>query len=128
MGRKKLEKQSKDVLYSTMSRALVPDYILENFDVYDMRELPDSWVIEIREKEGRIPAELSDCEGVVFDGYCNPIETLSHSFSLKPIYLKAYRRRYKLAGENRHYSNNYDLSLKGVKMVPSMGFFLKEED
>jgi hypothetical protein len=128
MGRKKLEPPSVETLNSTMSRMLVPEYILSDFDIYGAREFADSWVIELREKEGRIPLELSGFENVVFDGYCNPIETLSHSFSLKPIYLKAYRRRYKRAGENRHYSNDYDLSLKGVKMVPSMGIFLKEED
>ncbi|GHT20200.1 hypothetical protein FACS189429_8350 [Bacteroidia bacterium] len=26
-----------------MSRALIPEYILENFDVYDMRESPEKW-------------------------------------------------------------------------------------
>jgi hypothetical protein len=128
MGRKRLEKPSSESLNLTMSRMLVPEYILANFDIYGAQEFPDSWVIELREKEGRIPSELCDCQEFVFDGYCNPTETLSHSFSLKPIYLKAYRRRYKRAGEDKHYSNDYDLSLKGVKMVPSMGIFLKEED
>jgi hypothetical protein len=32
----------------------------------------------MREKEGLIPSELSGYEDVVFDGYCNPLETLSH--------------------------------------------------
>jgi hypothetical protein len=105
---------------------LVPDYILENFDIYGANEFPTCWVIELREKEGLMPLELKDCLEVVFDGYCNPIETLSHSFVCKPIYLKVFRRRYKRAGENKHYSNTYDLTLKGVKMVPELGLFLKE--
>ncbi|MDR3327621.1 MAG: hypothetical protein LBT04_05785 [Prevotellaceae bacterium] len=128
MGRKRLEKASVESINLTMSRMLVPEYILANFDIYGSQEYPDSWVMELREKEGRIPSKLIDFQDVVFDGYCNPIETLSHSFSLKPIYLKVYRRRYKRASEDRHYSNDYDLSLKGVKMVPSMGIFLKAED
>jgi hypothetical protein len=128
MGRKRLEKASAESINLTMSRMLVPEYILANFDIYGSQEYPDSWVMELREKEGRVPSELIDCQDVVFDGYCNPIETLSHSFSLKPIYLKVYRRRYKRANEDKHYSNDYDLSLKGVKMVPSMGIFLKAED
>jgi hypothetical protein len=105
---------------------LVPSYILDNFEIYDAKESLTSWVIEMREKEDRIPSELQDCSEVVFDGYCNPIETLSHSFVCKPVYLKVYRRRYKRAGEDKHYSNSYDLTLKGVKMVPELGLFLKE--
>ncbi|MDR0364589.1 MAG: hypothetical protein LBH92_06200 [Bacteroidales bacterium] len=34
----------------------------------------------MREKEGVISSELSGFNGVVFDGYANPVETLSHSF------------------------------------------------
>jgi hypothetical protein len=46
------------------------------------------------------------------------IETLSHSFVCKPIYLRLYRRSYKRANTDRHYSNEYDVALRGVKMVP----------
>jgi len=126
MGQKKKARPSTDILFETVSRMLVPDYILEHFDIYGATEYPTCWVIELREKEQRIPVELKDCMEVVFDGYCNPIETLSHSFVCKPVYLKVYRRRYKRAGEDTHYSNSYDLTLKGVKMVPELGLFLKE--
>lgn len=128
MGQKKKSRPSTDTIFETVSRMLVPDYILENFEIYGANEFPTCWVIELREKEDRIPVELKDIHEVVFDGYCNPIETLSHSFVCKPIYLKVYRRRYKLSGEDRHYSNNYELTLKGLKMVPELGLFLKDED
>ncbi len=128
MGQKKKVRPSTDTLFDTVSRMLVPDYILVNFEIYGANEFPSCWVIELREKEGLIPLELNDCLEVVFDGYCNAIETLSHSFVCKPIYLKIYRRRYKLSGQDQHYSNNYDLTLKGVKMVPELGLFLKDKD
>ncbi len=124
--KKRKIRPSTDTLFETVSRMLVPDYILENFDIYGANEFPTCWVIELRDKEGLMPLELKDCLEVVFDGYCNPIETLSHSFVCKPIYLKIYRRRYKCSGEDKHYSNTYDLTLKGVKMVPELGLFLKE--
>jgi len=117
-----------DTLLDTVSRMLVPEFILENFEIYGAQEFSTCWVIELREKEDRIPPELKDCLEVVFDGYCNPIETLSHSFVCKPVYLKVYRRRYKLSGQDQHYSNNYDLTLKGLKMVPELGLFLKDKD
>jgi hypothetical protein len=107
---------------------LVPEYILSDFEIYGAKEYKERWVIEMREKEGRIPAELSGCCDVVFDGYCNPIEMLSHSFVCKPVCLRCYRRRYKRSNSELHYSNEYGLTLKGVKTVPEFGFFLKEED
>ncbi|KAA6331858.1 hypothetical protein EZS27_019581 [termite gut metagenome] len=128
MGRKKLPRPSVDELYETISKMLVPAFILENFDIYGARESGASWVIELREKEGRIPVLLSERSDVVFDGYCNPIETLSHSFVCKPVYLKIYRRRYKKSNSDEHFSNEYDFTLNGLKMVPELGIFLKEED
>ncbi len=126
MGQKRKIRPSSDSLLETVSRMLVPGFILENFEIYGAVESSTDWVIEMREKESLIPIELQGFNDVVFDGYCNPIETRSHSFVCKPIYLKVYRRRYKRAGENTHYSNSYDLTLKGVKMVPELGLFLKE--
>lgn len=128
MGRKKLERPSLDSLFSTVSGMLVPPHILEHFEIWDANEFKERWVIEMREKEGKIPQELSEYEDVVFDGYCNPLEALSHSFVCKPIYLRLYRRRYKRSNQDAHFSNEYDVTLKGVRMVPELGFFLKEED
>jgi hypothetical protein len=128
MGQKRKGRPSSEVLLETVSRMLVPGTILKDFEIYGAEEFPSCWVIELREKEGLIPVELSDCRDVVFDGYCNPLEALSHSFVCKPVYLKVYRRRYKRSGRDEHYSNSYDLTLKGVKIVPELGLFLKEED
>ena len=128
MGRKKLKRQSVDNLFTTVSSMLVPEHILEYFEIWDAHEYKERWVIEMREKEGLIPKALSECSDAVFDGYCNPLETLSHSFVCKPIYLRLYRRRYKRSNSNMHFSNEYDVTLKGVRMVPELGIFLKEED
>ena len=128
MGRKKLERQSIDTLFSTVSHMLVPGHILEHFDIWDAHEHKNRWVIDMREKEGFIPDTLSGFSDIVFDGYCNPIEAISHSFVCKPVYLRLFRRRYKRSNEDQHFSNAYDVTLKGVRMVPELGFFLKEEN
>jgi hypothetical protein len=115
-------------MYSVISSIVVPDYILKDFEIYSAKESKSSWVVEMRKKEGRIPSSLREYVDVVFDGYCNPVEMLSHSFACKPIYLRLYRRRYKRSNDDEHFSNEYDFTLKGVKMVPELGIFLKEED
>jgi hypothetical protein len=128
MGMKRKERPAVEQLYDTISHMLVPGHILQDFDIYDARESKSRWVIEMREKENRIPSGLQSYSDVVLDGYCDPIEILSHSFVCKPIYLRIYRRRYKRSNSDLHFSNEYDLTLKGVRMVPELGIFLKEED
>jgi len=107
---------------------IVPDFILKNFEVNNIKELKNEWVVELEEKQEKIPEDLRECQDVVLDGFCHSIDVLSHSFSLKPVYLRVYRHRWKCAGTNKHYSNSYDLTIKGLKMVPELGIFLKEED
>ena len=128
MGRKKLERTNIDSLFSTVSSMLVPEHILEHFEIWGAREHKNRWVIEMREKEGIIPEALSGFDDVVLDGFTNPIETMSHSYVCKPIYLRLFRRRYKRSNKDEHFSNDYDVTLKGVRLVPEMGFFLKETD
>ena len=128
MGRKRLESQSVDCLFTTVSSMLVPDHILKDFDILDAREYKTRWVIEMREKLWKIPLKLSVYEYIVHDGNFNPIEALSHSFVYKPVHLRLYRYRYKRSNSDTHFSNEYDVTLKGVRMVFEMGLFLKEED
>lgn len=126
MGRSRLEKQDKDEMLSAMVSMFVPEAILENFDIFHVQKRNENWVIELREQENKTPKELS--QEAVLDGFCNPIEVMSFGFSLGPVYLKIYRRRWKRSNENEHFSNDYDFTLKGFKMVPELGIFLKEED
>jgi hypothetical protein len=126
MGRQRLEKQDKDEMLSAMVSMFVPETILENFDIFHVQKRNENWVIELREKENNIPKELT--QEAVLDGFCNPIEVMSFGFSLGPVYLKIYRRRWKRSNENEHFSNDYNFTLKGFKMVPELGIFLKEED
>lgn len=126
MGRKKLGLPDRESILLTMSKMFIPETILENFDIYDLQKRNQNWVIELREKEEKIPSEL--IQDVVLDGFCNPIEVMSFGFSLGPVYLRIYRRRWKQSNDNKHYSNDYDFTLKGFKMVQELGIFLKEED
>jgi hypothetical protein len=41
---------------------LVPAHITQNFEMWDAQKHKDRWVIELREKEGRISTSLSSYE------------------------------------------------------------------
>lgn len=119
------EKQQSAELFSSMASILIPKEYLEKFEVSSIEERPSEWVITLKEKESRIPRELSG-KAAVLDGYCDPISILTHAFSLKKIYLQIYRRRWKEPGSDTHYSNTYDLHLPGMKTTKEFGAFLKE--
>ena len=116
-------KQS-DILEQVV-KLLVPQEYLNDFYVNHMSENTEEWILELVEKEERIPQVLAGKE-VVSDGYCNSIDILTHAFSLKKIYLRMYRRRWKERGSTKHYSNDYDLTLPGMKTTREFRDFLKE--
>lgn len=128
MGRSRKPRKSQCELFLSISKMIVPGFILQNFEVSNIKELKNEWVVELEEKQDQIPKVLRDCGDVVLDGFCHSIDVLSHSFSLKPVYLRVFRRRWKCSGSDKHFSNTYDLTIKGLKMVPELGIFLKEED
>jgi len=51
MGRKKLDRPSIDSLFITVSQMLVPEHVLEHFDIWDAHEHKDRWVNEYVESE-----------------------------------------------------------------------------
>jgi hypothetical protein len=110
-----------------MLRMFVPQEYLNDFEINYVEESPEEWLIELIEKEDRIPKALEGKE-VVLDGFCNNIDILTHAFSLKKIYLRLIRRRWKEKGTNKGYSNEYDLHIPGMKTTREFRDFLKEID
>lgn len=106
-------------------KIFVPEEYLVDFEVNHIENNPQEWVIELVEKEDRIPKALSGKE-VVLDGYNNEIDILTHAFSLKKIYLRLVRRRWKEKGTTKHYSNEYNLHIPGMKTTKEFRDFLKE--
>lgn len=106
-------------------KILVPEEYLRDFEPNSVENNPQEWIIELIEKEDRIPKALAGKE-VVLDGYNNEIAILTHAFSLKKIYLRLIRRRWKEKGTNKHYSNEYNLHIPGMKTTKEFRDFLKE--
>jgi hypothetical protein len=123
MGQKK--KQTKQDISYELARMMVPTDFLEYFEVYEIRELSNEWQVVLHEKEDLLPDKLKSKADVVLDGFCNPMTLLSHCFSIKPIYLVMKRRRWKQAGTDMHFSNEYTLTKDTAKLTPDMAGFLK---
>jgi len=120
MPNKKQESINEEVL-----KILIPEEYLQDFEPNSVENKPEEWIIELVEKEDRIPKALAGKE-VVLDGYNNEIDILTHAFSLKKIYLRLIRRRWKEKGTTRHYSNEYNLHIPGMKTTKEFRDFLKE--
>ncbi|MEI6533685.1 MAG: hypothetical protein WCO06_07680 [Candidatus Roizmanbacteria bacterium] len=123
----KRQKSTQEELLGMMSTILIPQEYLKDFDVANIEDHPSEWIIDLFEKETRIPKELVGKE-VILDGFCNPISLMSNAFSLKKIYLQLHRRRWKGIGSNKDYTNEYDLHLPGMKTTKEFSAFLKEID
>lgn len=106
-------------------KVLIPSEYLADFEVNHIENKPEEWVIELVEKDDRIPKVLQGKEAVL-DGYCNEIDILTHAFSLKKIYLRLIRRRWKEKGTTKQYSNTYNLHIPGMKTTKEFRDFLKE--
>lgn len=120
-----LKRSVQSNLLEQMSSILVPKEILQDFDITNIEERPAEWVVDVTEKAERIPQVLKDKQ-VVQDGFCNPISILTSFFALKKIYLQIHRRRWKETGSDKHYSNEYNLHLPGMKTTKEFSAFLKE--
>jgi hypothetical protein len=125
MGQKKKQPQAQAKITFELSRMVVPVDILAYFEMVEVKELTNEWQVVLHEKESLIPALLKGIDDVVLDGYCNPLQVLSHCFTLKPVYLVMKRRRWKQGGTNKHYSNEYGLTNDPSKLTKDMAGFLK---
>jgi len=106
-------------------KILIPEEYLKDFDANSVENKPTEWIIELVEKEDRVPQALKGKEAVL-DGYCNEIDILTHAFSLKKIYLRLIRRRWKERGTVKGYVNEYNLHIPGMKTTREFRDFLKE--
>jgi hypothetical protein len=97
---KKSNPQAEELLRSLL-RIHVPSSYLNYFDLYEVVEKSDCYELVLHEKAELVPGAVEG-KNAVLDGFCNPLSILTHSFSLKRIYLIVKRRRWKEAGSDDH--------------------------
>jgi hypothetical protein len=114
-------------IFSDLVSSLLPIEIYQHFALVSIAEHPHGIEIRLEENAALLPPPLAQKGDVVLDGYCNPLELLHFSMKGKPLYLKLYRRKWKISGETTHYSNSYDFHPEGVKATHEFASFLKGE-
>lgn len=116
---------SKDELLAELIKIHIPAIHLSSFDLHSVKEKSDCYELILHEKESCIPQELVGKSGIVLDGFCDSVSVLSHSFSLKKIYLIFRRRRWKLSNRDKHYSNTYNFHPPQAKLTHQLALFFK---
>jgi hypothetical protein len=77
-------------------KSMLPKAIYQHFEMVSLREELERVEIVFEESAELLPIELEKQYSVVLDGFCNPVELLHFSIKGKPLYLKIYRRRWKV--------------------------------
>jgi hypothetical protein len=105
---------------------LVPQEILECFDLNQIIENDTELLFDLIEKESCIPKELTGKEAVL-NGYMNVTTLQSFPQNGKQCYIHLRRRRWKEKGstDNKSYNNEYEFTAAGTMATKSFGAFLK---
>ena len=122
-----MEKKSTDEssIQSHLYSLLVPQEILNSFDITSIEEKEEDLFIYLLEKSICLPSKDLD---LVQNGYMNAVELNSFPIVGKRCFLRLTRRKWKLRGSDgsASYTNSYDFALEGTKAPKLFGSFLKE--
>jgi len=122
-----MEKKSADQssIQSHLYSLLVPQEILNSFEITSIEEKTEDLFIYLLEKDICVPNSHGD---LVQNGYMNPVELNSFPIVGKRCFLRLTRRKWKARGSDGSASvtNTYDFALEGTKATKLFGSFLKE--
>ena len=115
-------------MLTDLIRLFVPSDILEHFDYEHYEEISGVIRIHLVEKNdsAHYPKALLGKGKCSLNGYMNAIELQTFPTQGKEVFLVLLRRRWKLAGSNKSYFNEYDFYEEGMKATKEFGAFLKE--
>lgn len=110
-----------------LAKLLVPDEILQDFEVSDAFEEQHCWVIKLVEKNdlSHIPKQIKYKSKARLNGYCNSIDIQTFPTGGKEVYLRLYRRKWEEQDGNQSYYNHYNYVLPGMKATKKFASFLK---
>lgn len=104
---------------------VIPEEILRDFVLSKIEEEDAILTLTLVESADRLPLSESGKE-LVQNGYQNAIEIQSFPIMGKQCILRLIRRRWKEKSTNTgEYCNKYSYTVKGTKVTPKFGDFLK---
>lgn len=106
---------------------LIPEKWRDYFEIRELIEKDKEMNLILVEKESLVPNSLEESDWVL-NGYTKPIEILDYPFRGKLMYIKFFRRRWKVRGEKESHVNTYAFHRPGMKTTDEFGDFLKELD
>lgn len=127
--KKEREKEEKNVIENIPKNTFaffLPESLRNDFEVQTLSEKQNEWILVVQEKKDRIPKELKEARNIVLNGFERKVEVITFPLQGKPLFLHFYRRKWKRQKEKKSYSNEYCFHLKGAKITPEFGAFLKE--
>jgi hypothetical protein len=107
-------------------RLLIPEEILECFELNQIIENDDELLFDLIEKETCVPKDIQN-QSSVLNGYMNTTTLQSFPQKGKRSYIHLRRRRWKLKGstDNKGYFNEYEFTSPGTMATKLFGAFLK---
>ncbi|WP_018666189.1 ISAon1 family transposase N-terminal region protein [Bacteroides gallinarum] len=105
-------------------RLLLPEGILDYFNISDVKESSSEIVIYLEEKN-ELPGEYSNVK-VESKGFYAPVVVQDFPVRGKHLFLNIRRRRWILKDEGRYVSRNWKLVAEGSRMTHEFASFLKE--
>jgi len=112
----------------SLGSLFIPKELREFFSMEKITEKKGEWIVKIVEKRNQIPEDLkaNKEKDIVLNGFCEPTEIVDFPFQGLPLYLRFYRRKWKIRGHKKSYFNQYQLHLPGMKTTTKFASFLKE--
>lgn len=119
-------------LIESFSSLFMPEEIRLHFECVSIEEIGNQIYLVCHEKNDveHIPKEVLRIGKVVLDGFRNKVDIQTYPAQGKEVYLRLYRRKWKLKkakeGYEKSYSNSYSFTEEGIRSTKEFGAFLKE--
>lgn len=110
----------------SMEEYLIPEKLHGYFEVRNIRQKKQEFILELIEKADQIPDKARGRESLKLNGYMNRVEYLTFPNFGLPVYIQAYRRRWKDQETGEEFTNEYDFHPPGMKTCHAFADFLKE--
>ena len=102
---------------------LLPEEIVEYFDIIRIEKTPEHFIIELDEKNN--PPKLDLGEKLISKGFYEPVTIQDFPLRGRACYLMVRKRRWTLESTGEIISNNWKLSAEGTRMTNEFAIFLK---